>query len=450
MNTNDTAVLGAVKTVASIGGRIIGISHRVKQTKENKARPTLVAIREADGTMQEFKLATEQDELDFLNGQCPIKWRPVNDVTEDISGVPSHQIIFRSAREEDILVERHASQRIDKDKTVKGSAPVKTLLEVAQEVPCEWIGLHQNDTVATILGGSGDYFAFALSRKLDSMNGSVIRISAFKLKAMRGDKSKDEDAKLLAMLAAQDQTEFQKTLVRARSVIAIRNAFRGRMDVMKARIACEQRLRQHHIGLTFCSEEGHFPQGSIEKSFEERKASNAVLQALITEEKRADKALETAVEASDVYQQVFEPIPGVGPAITARIISVVVDIRKFEKPSNLVAFLGVHCRDGKFPRRRSKELANWNPEGRQALFLLGDQFNRQGAKTEWGRYLIARKAALRVKHPEVELTPEGKKRYTNGHIHKMATWRTLTRFAEKLHRDWWKLEKSVTIASSQE
>ncbi len=44
-------------------------------------------------------------------------------------------------------------------------------------------------------------------------------------------------------------------------------------------------------------------------------------------------------------------------------------------------------------------------------------------------------------HPEVVETEAGKKRYTKGHIHKMAVQRTLTKFVEWLWREWWKLEK---------
>jgi hypothetical protein len=230
---------------------------------------------------------------------------------------------------------------------------------------------------------------------------------------------------------------------------------------MKARIGCEQRLFQRHIGDTFCSEEGHFPEGSLIKAFQALKIKDEIHKALTAEEEKAEKALEKAVYALDVWKHVFEPIPGVGPMIAARLINSIVDIRRFEKASQLVKFLGVHVilkdKDGKdvpknrqFPRRRSSEVASWHPDGRQALYLLSDQFNRQAKKgTRWGNYLIMAKLRLREKHPTV-VVEDGKKRYTDAHIHKMAIWRTLTRFAEYLHREWWKLEKSVAQGSSKE
>ena len=106
--------------------------------------------------------------------------------------------------------------------------------------------------------------------------------------------------------------------------------------------------------------------------------------------------------------------------------------------------------DGRFPRRREGELANWSPSARQALYLLADQFNRR-PDSVWGEKLLLNKLRMREKHPEpveveVESRENGKtvkktvKRYTNGHIHKMATWRTLSRFVEWFTREWLKIE----------
>ncbi len=432
--------------------RIIGITHRIKQKKDQTARPTLIAIREIDGTMQKFQLKTEQDELDFLNGKCPIKWRVLT-ADENISGIPEHQVIFRAAKDEDTLVQRHESQCRYKTKKARGEQPAtKELIEIASEVPIAWIGLQRGDMVAMMLGGSGDYFAYALSRKLSDMAGVVVRIPPFKLDAARDSSAhKDDDALLLATLASEKLDEFYEAKVRDRGIIRLRNEYRLRMDTMKARIGCEQRLFQRHIGVTFCCEAGCFPEGSLIKDFEKLKTNDAVLQALLAEEKAVEKRLIVAVEALDVYEKVFGPIKGIGPMIAARIINSVIDIRRFKTEAKFVKFLGLHVlSDGRFPRRRNGEVANWHPDGRQAMWLLGDQFLRQSDKTEWGRYLIARKAALRTIHPEEVISEGGKKRYTKGHIQKMALWRTLTRFAGFLYREWWKLEKSAAQASSKE
>jgi len=451
MKTMEMTV-GAETGAKSLSGRIIGITHRIKQKKDQTARPTLIAIRDVDGTMQKFQLKTEQDEIDFLNGKCAIKWRVLT-ADENISGTPEHQVIFRAAKGEDALVARHESQCRYKTKKAKGGQlATKELIEVASEVPIDWIGLLRGDMVAMMLGGSGDYFAYALSRKLSDMAGMVVRIPPFKLDASRDTGAhKDDDALLLATLASEKLDEFYEAKVRDRGIIRLRNEYRLRMDTMKAWMGCEQRLFQRHIGVTFCCEAGCFPEGSLIKDFEKLKTNDAVLQALLAEKKSVEKRLIAAVEALDVYEKVFEPIKGIGPMIAARIINSVIDIRRFKTEAKFVKFLGLHVLpDGRFPRRRNGEVANWHPDGRQAMFLLGDQFLRQSDTTKWGRYLIARKAALRTIHPVEVLSESGKKRYTKGHIQKMALWRTLTRFAESLYREWWKLEKSAVQANSKE
>jgi hypothetical protein len=210
---------------------------------------------------------------------------------------------------------------------------------------------------------------------------------------------------------------------------------------MKARIACEQRLHQRFIGQIFCSEAGLYPQGGIEKAYDELKANDLTLKALLSEEAKAERELKKAVETTDVFKNVFEQIEGCGFLITARIISAVGDIRRFETAPKLKKFLGVHVLDdGRFPRRRNSEIANWNNEARQALYLLGEQFNRR-PDSVWGKYFRLCKQRLREKHPEKTIEG-GKTRYSDGHIHKMGAWRCRSRFVEWLFKEWWKLEKA--------
>ncbi len=449
--------------------RMIGIAHRVKQKKNmNKKSPTLMTIKTVGSSeIRRYKLETEQEEEDFLEGHLALKWGRI-DPTWDISEVPHHQIIFRSAKEEDVLVSRHASQcRYETKKGKKGAPDTKILIEIAEKMPVDWIGLEMNDTVALILGGSGDYLAYALSFKLSEMGGSVIRIPPFKLQAYRGQASKDDDDVLLARLAEEHRTEFYETFSRDLDVIDVRNKYRGWKDAMKDRIACEQRLYQSNIGTRFCSKKIR-PEGSIQKGFENLRNTAKTLLVLEEEEARWLKELTKAVEALDVYKQIFEDIPGLGPRIAARLIAAIVDIRRFKKASQFVAYCGLHVRlkdkNGKdlpterqFPRRRGGEIANWDEEnGRQAFWNLADQFNRQKGTTRWSAYLLETKKRLRLKHPTeviVTVMVDGKekkiRRYTNGHIHKMAIWRTLTRFAEWLHGEWWKLERSMAETPAQ-
>jgi hypothetical protein len=357
--------------------RTIGIRHRRKRTTEGEARPTQIVVQE-DGKKTSCDLPDDNAELAWVLGN------------------------FRK------------NEKSEPD------------------------GLRPGDTVAMLLGGSGDRLAFALSRRAETIGAKVLRVPAFRLDAER---DKDQDAALLAELTKSRPELFCETGPRDRDLIWVVECYRARQEAMKARIACEQRLLQTLIGRTFCNRNGQFPEGSIELAFEQEKASNAILANLTSEEKTREKELVAALEALDVYTRLFVPIKGVGPMIAARLIMAIQDIRRFEKDTKFKAFCGVHVlTDGKFARRRHNEVANWHPDARQALYLLGDQFNRR-PDTPWGQKLREYKARLRQKHPKPEVGPNGKKRYSDGHIHKMALWRTLTKFVEWMYKEWWKIER---------
>jgi len=392
--------------------RYIGIQHRVKRTTEGEARPTMVSIREGD-FIEEIKLETEQDEFDFLLDHLPTAWRVIED-GEDISHIPQRHIHLRKSKKPD---------------------------ETVKYIPTTYEGLHTGDVVGMVLGGSGDYFAAALSKKLEILGtGNVLRIPPNRLKEKRGDTTKDGDHSLLMKLVHDEPDLFYPVTLKDRDLIRVSGCFKDRVEAQKARIAAENRLRQRVIGQIFLSEEGGYPEGELEDLFKQRKANNVIVSSLIQEEKEADKRLRHAVQRLAVWEHIFEPIQGMGEVIAAGIISQVVDIRRFSKASKLVAYCGVHVLpDDRFPRKRHGTVANWDNEARQRLYLFGDQCVKQ-ANGEWGKYLRAAKVRLRERHPVPVIGENGKKKYTDGHIHKMAIWRTLTRFTEWLYREWTKLE----------
>ncbi len=394
-------------------GRFIGIRHRVKKTAEGEARPTQLVILLGGGRLISRELPDETAELDWALGRFPISWRFLNK-GEKRTQFPEHHVREKKYKKRKRL-----------------------------QVPDEFDGLQSGDTVIMSLGGSGDYLAFALSRRAEEIGARILRIPPFVLKEQRGKRDKDEDALTLAEIGLKSPELCYPVFLRDRQFIWLRETLQTRIDAMKARIACEQRLHQRIIGQVFCSEDGLFPEGSIAKLFDEAKASDRILKVLREEEKGREQELLQALQELDVYTKLFEPIEGVGLAIAAPIIAGIGDVRRFPTAAKLKAFCGVHVLpDGRFPRKREGEIANWKPWIRQALYLLGDQCNRR-PDSIWGQKLRDYKARLRVKHPEVIIV-DGKKRYTNAHIHRMATWRTLTKFVEWLYREWWKLEESVT------
>jgi len=424
--------------------RYIGIVPRVKKTAKDEARPTLLWIIVGDKVIN-HELDDEQAELDFVYGIMPVKFRAVV-AGEDISSFKKHHVKYRDVEEgEDVSA--WPEGQIVKNRAGK-------VIEVPSKVPSHYDGLKGGDIVSMSLGGSGDNFAFALSRMGQTVEATVLRLPPFILKHERGEGDKKLDAHLLARFVKEKPELFYPVYVRDRSIVKVRETLRVRMDAMKARIACGQRLRQRTLGEIFCSEEGKYPEGGIEKYYDGLKTNDPIFTALSAEEGKADRSLLKAVEATEVFQKVLNPVEGLGPAIGSRIISAVMDIRRFEKDSQLKKFMGVHVQPGNeahptgiFPRRRNGEIANWHPDSRQAVYLLVDQFIKNKG-SEWGQYFLLCKERLQAKHPVIVIV-DGKKRYTKGHIHKMAIWRCATRFVEWLFTAWWKMERELAKGRDQ-
>lgn len=398
-------------------GRVIGIRHRTKKTAAGTEKPTMVHIVDGERSYN-LTLKTETDELDFARGRFPVSFRPV-EPNEDLSKFPKHHILMRTVEEDGKEI------------------------ELPDRVPDAYDGLRSGDLVAMSLGGSGDRFAYALSRKADTIGSEIYRIPPFTLAEKRGndtDEAKERDHHLLASLIAQDRSLFYEVNPRERGLIRVRELSRSRRFTMRDRIRCLQRLRQRTIGRMFLSDEGGYPEGRIEDEFDRVVANDELLNKIIEEESRVTTELRKAVRPLDIWKQLFEPVEGCGEVLAADLITAIVDIRRFATSAKLKAYCGVHVLpDGRIPRKRLGVIANWSPEARQALYQLGEQFNRR-PNSVWGQKLLANKARLREKHPETVVI-NGKKRYYPGHIHKMALWRTISRFAEWLHAEWWRLER---------
>ncbi len=357
--------------------RIIAIRHRVKFTAKGEARPTQVTIIE-NGKSRHFNLKDDDAELNFVLGR------------------------------------HYRAKKIE--------------------------GLQAGDTVAMVLGGSGDRLAYALSRHGADIGAQVMRIPPSLLQEHRGEKDKNDDDKTLALLFQEKPELFQPTGPRERDVIRVRVCLDGRKDSQKARIACEQRISQRLIGQVFLSEDGKYPEGNIEAEYQRAKANHLALRTLVEQERRATGDLRRAVHNLAVWRHVFSDIEGIGEVLTSGLITAVGDIRRFPNKHKLKAFCGVHILpDGQFPRKRSKQIANWHPTARQALFLMADQFVKR-PDSVWGIKYREIKARLREIHPEPITGENGKKKWTDGHIHRTAIWRTLTRFVEWLYPQWIKAE----------
>lgn len=442
--------------------RWIGIRHRVKKTAKGEAQPTMVAILEDDGSEILYTLEDEQAELDFVHGMFPIAHRPVTP-DEDIASYRRHHCKWRTLRKKEDRSEfpEHLLHERPDGKW-----------EILLEVPTTFDGLHPADEVGMIMGGSGDRFAAALSRQGEDLGAAVYRIPPFVITEHRGDATVGDDHHTLARLVRFERHLFYRVERRDRDLIRVKEVFALRQDAQQTRKACGQRLDQRFIGRIFLSEEGRYPEGHIEDECDQLRASDGIFLSCLAAEAELDKELERAVHATSEWELIFEDIEGCGPRITAGLLAPIGPIRRFRVApdfsgaqtltersraakkardrgaAKLKAFCGAHVLNGgkhadvrpdkQFPRQRAGMVANWNPLARQSLYLVGEQFNRR-PDSVWGKKLREIKARLRARHPEimeVERTVDGKRKtvkmYTDGHIQKMALWRTLTRFVEWL------------------
>ncbi len=457
-------------------GRIIGIRARRKQTKEGEARPTMVAIKTADGSLVTHELATDTDELDFVYELFPIAWRNVNP-GEPLDPFRPHHCKWRK------LNKKERAEWDPKDPHLRKN--VKGDLEVCVKVPVRYEGLKPGDRVAMLLGGSGDRFAGALSARGEKLDppATVHRIPPFTVKQLRGETLKEEDHLTVIQLFETQPGLFYRTLRRHRDIIRVREALLWRQDAMKARIACGQRLEGRHVGRIFLSEAGGYPEGRIEDEFDALRANDTTYQALIKQEEAREREVEKAVEVLDVWQEIFRPIEGCGYRIAAGLIAAIGILPRFtvqpdftgatterervlrkrkarhQSESRLKAYCGVHVLHGgkyanvppeqSFPRNRRDRVSNWVDLARQSLFLLVDQFNKR-PESHWGIRLRKFKAQYRANHPDVVLVErlvDGKKKmvqkFNDGHIHQTGLWRSASRFIEWLYGRWMQLEAAA-------
>lgn len=425
-------------------GRTISVVHRIKKTADGEERPTLVAIKEVDGNFNRFELATEREEFDFIT----------------------------------------ASGKYD------------------------GVGLRAGDTAITTLGGSGDRLSFAMSRVLGEVGGVLHRIPGYHLKETKDRvvsaglvKDTRDDADLLHSLWSNVPHDFFECRIRDRETISISELYRVFKDAQLERMKCANRLRARLVGALFLSEEGKYPEGKIEDWFDAKKADDPIFKALEQEEKSAKANLEKAIKATRIAD-IFSGVVGCGPVIIGGLVCSIGDIRRFSGPEKLVSYtLGLNSsfnETGRFPRARRGERTNWNRTARQTLYQLADQFNRR-PESEWGQKLLANKEYYRKQHPftlviekdgtqetgrkfvlvdkEVDdvsrgiirasgFTPcekkgskyqvldasgtaveeiRGTQRYYDGHIHRMAIWKTLREFVHFLYHAWTELEKAEYV-----
>lgn len=384
--------------------RVIGFRHRIKQTAQGQARPSHITIIDtATDEVTEFDLEDENAEVDFVLGRLPISWRNASE-DEDVSQHPPHHI-----------------------KTAKrGAGQIK--------VPASYDGLKPHDAVATMLGGSGGYFALACARRGDKIGAHVFRLTPGSLKDNRSGDDKSEDAFLMADLLMEKPSLFYDVRERDSAGILVVELLRARTEAMQARIACGQRLRQQAIGAAYRAAGDLLTGiGDIEAEFDKLKASDIVYLNLEKEEARRMRELDKAVQQMDVYQQVFANVNGVGPAIAARIIAAVGDIRRFKVTADQghIDFLRKQIKE----YEALGEVDDWKVSDLDRVSYDGEDATADKAKASYAEALATgdrRRQIQIIRSNKLRMTSRARKEYNND-------------LAAKLHSEVQMLELSIKL-----
>lgn len=227
-------------------GRLIGVSYRVKKTTKGEARPTIVAIK-SEKKISEYKLASEDDELDFSKGCFPVKWKNVEE-NEDISGFQPHHCTWRKVKnDEDLSSFKQAHVR--QVRTDRGQET-----QLCMQVPVAFEGLSEGDQVAMVLG-AGNILADLLFVKGTKIGVKVFRLPPMYLKEHRPDPDKEQDHINLLLLLEQKPQLFYQVRQPDKDLIDVALKLDLRQEAQRERIAYGNRLRASFVGKTFMEQE---------------------------------------------------------------------------------------------------------------------------------------------------------------------------------------------------
>lgn len=401
---------------AGKAARLIGVQHRRKTTKEGEARPTIVSVCSDTGT-KTHKLESDMDELDFVHGKLPTEYRDVV-IGEDLSSSEPHHIIWRKSKKDETLekaLETWPKGSLQTEHKGRGKSKIEILTGIPEKVACKFEGLRDNDFILGIFGGSGKDFVIALINKASELQNTKVFLTAPRnLKNFRDTEhaEKESDSELLVRLYQKSPELFHEMFPTDAETWEVMHLWDMTAEAMGQRKKVAQRAEQfaHHEAYTQKSYLG----SKLAQEILRIKSNNQTLQQVEESESEAQKLLVSSVENHPLYKFIFEGIKGCGPRGFAKILSGIMDIRRFPREGigAFLRFCGYASEKGENGNntiqrfRRGGKGSPFNPEVKQAIWLLIDmQFSRQGDgdDTPWGKRFREIKAGLWEKHPFPEL-----------------------------------------------
>ncbi|OHA40269.1 MAG: hypothetical protein A3G59_02920 [Candidatus Taylorbacteria bacterium RIFCSPLOWO2_12_FULL_47_20] len=403
-------------------GRLIGVQHRKKQTKEGEARPTILWIEDGASTEGssgvQIELQDDLAELDFVHGKLPTLWRAVA-TGENLTGIERHHIHFREPEDNETLESVSSIwplASLDLEIKNRGRKNEKCkLLGIPAATAAAFTGMRQGDILLSIFGGSGHKLMVALINKATEIGACVLLTSPHNLKRAReaARASKDDDASTLVLMYRATPQMFHEMFERDVVTWDVLHAWDMTEEAMKQRLVLVQRAEEAASYSVYASRE--YVGSQLAQKVLDAKMGDKTVTDVIQSEKEAQEKLEESIAEHPLYQRLFSGIKGVGPRFFGKIMSAVQDVRRFPR-KGIGAFLlfsgqAVVIVNGKHTIqrfRRQKAGENYptpgNPTLRQAIWLLVDlQLSRQKDSTVWGKRFQEIKVKLRETHPYPEL-----------------------------------------------
>ena len=149
---------------------------------------------------------------------------------------------------------------------------------------------------------------------------------------------------------------------------------------------------------------------------------------------------------SPIYNEYLKDIQGLGVRSAAGLISIIGEIERFSTVSKLWAYFGLDVRNGKAPKRKKGQLANWSQRGRSLVLndIVSNGFKMCGAATSkrpepfvW-RAIYDDFKEQEIKKNEARTEEE---KLSKGHMDNRAIRRTGKEFLKGLYNKWKSLEK---------
>lgn len=172
---------------------------------------------------------------------------------------------------------------------------------------------------------------------------------------------------------------------------------------------------------------------TMDAQFERDMMDHMGLDALVRHATRA--MVKSGSEAGLVWEWI-RSIKGMkSGSLPAQLLAQIDDIGKFATVSKLWRFSGWAVRNGRAETNVRGEKSHYNRRLKSTCFLIGEQFIRQQTPLYSDLYYEF-KAKLREKHPEKIKGANGKWKYNDGHIDRMARRKMIKIFLQHLWLMW--------------